>query len=159
MTFHRNDHELEQLVSIQCELLQSLGLHGRVLEMPTEELGASAHRKMDVEVWMPGRNEYGEVCSASVVETIGQTINVVQNKVVGKLTGDLVKKSLGLIQVDEGEVEEVVSLKDYRKAKKLHAESNATTATATNQHTTTATFAAKKHFQKGTTTTAATAKK
>lgn len=48
-------HELEQLVSIQCELLQSLGLHGRVLEMPTEELGASAHRKMDVEVWMPGR--------------------------------------------------------------------------------------------------------
>jgi hypothetical protein len=57
-----------------------------------------------------------------VVETIGQTINVVQNKVVGKLTGDLVKKSLGLIQVDEGEVEEVVSLKDYRKAKKLHAE-------------------------------------
>ena len=57
-----------------------------------------------------------------VVETIGQTINVVQNKVVGKLTGDLVKKSLGLLQVDEGEVEEVVSLKDYRKAKKLHAE-------------------------------------
>ena len=57
-----------------------------------------------------------------VVETIGQTINVVQNKVVGKITGDLVKKSLGLLQVDEGEVEEVVSLKDYRKAKKLHAE-------------------------------------
>ena len=64
-TLEQADHELEQLVSIQCELLQSLGLHGRVLEMPTEELGASAHRKMDVEVWMPGRNEYGEVCSAS----------------------------------------------------------------------------------------------
>ena len=33
--------------------------------MPTEELGASAHRKLDVEVWMPGRKEFGEVCSAS----------------------------------------------------------------------------------------------
>ena len=52
-------------VHIQCDLLQQLGLHGRVLQMPTEELGASAHRKLDVEVWMPGRNEFGEVCSAS----------------------------------------------------------------------------------------------
>ena len=33
--------------------------------MPTEELGASANRKFDVEVYMPGRGAYGEVCSAS----------------------------------------------------------------------------------------------
>ena len=33
----------------------------RVLDMPTEELGAPASRKFDIEVWMPGRNEYGEV--------------------------------------------------------------------------------------------------
>ena len=37
----------------------------RVLEMPTGELGGPAHRKLDVEVWMPGRAEFGEVCSAS----------------------------------------------------------------------------------------------
>ena len=33
----------------------------RVLDMPTEELGASAYRKFDIEVWMPGRDDYGEV--------------------------------------------------------------------------------------------------
>ena len=37
----------------------------RVLEMPTGELGSPAHRKYDIEVWMPGRGEYGEVTSAS----------------------------------------------------------------------------------------------
>lgn len=37
----------------------------RVLEMPTGELGCSAHRKYDIEVWMAGRGEYGEVTSAS----------------------------------------------------------------------------------------------
>lgn len=33
--------------------------------MPTQELGASAYRKYDVEAWMPGREEWGEVSSAS----------------------------------------------------------------------------------------------
>ena len=28
--------------------------------MPTEELGAPAYRKYDIEAWMPGRGEYGE---------------------------------------------------------------------------------------------------
>jgi len=30
--------------------------------MPTEELGASAARKYDMEAWMPGRGKWGEVC-------------------------------------------------------------------------------------------------
>lgn len=29
--------------------------------MPTEELGASAYRKYDMEAWMPGRQKWGEV--------------------------------------------------------------------------------------------------
>lgn len=32
-----------------------------VLDMPTEELGASAYRKYDIEAWMPGKNDWGEV--------------------------------------------------------------------------------------------------
>lgn len=35
----------------------------RVLDMPTEELGASAARKYDMEAWMPGRGKWGEVGS------------------------------------------------------------------------------------------------
>ncbi|CAD6926107.1 unnamed protein product [Tilletia controversa] len=33
--------------------------------MPTEELGASACRKYDIEAWMPGRGSWGEISSAS----------------------------------------------------------------------------------------------
>lgn len=33
--------------------------------MPTEELGASAYRKYDIEAWMPGRGCWGEVSSLS----------------------------------------------------------------------------------------------
>jgi len=33
--------------------------------MPTEELGASAYRKYDVEAWMPGRGGWGEISSTS----------------------------------------------------------------------------------------------
>lgn len=33
--------------------------------MPTEELGASAYRKYDVEAWMPGRGSWGEISSTS----------------------------------------------------------------------------------------------
>lgn len=37
----------------------------RLLDMPSEELGASAARKFDIEAWMPGRKMFGEVSSAS----------------------------------------------------------------------------------------------
>ncbi len=30
--------------------------------MPSEELGLSAHRKYDIETWMPAKGFYGEVC-------------------------------------------------------------------------------------------------
>jgi seryl-tRNA synthetase len=33
--------------------------------MASEELGASAYRKFDCEVWYPGRNQFGEVTSTS----------------------------------------------------------------------------------------------
>lgn len=33
--------------------------------MPSEELGASAYRKYDMEAWMPGRGKWGEISSTS----------------------------------------------------------------------------------------------
>jgi seryl-tRNA synthetase len=39
--------------------------NSRVLDMPSDDLGASAYRKFDIEAWMPSRNGYGEVTSAS----------------------------------------------------------------------------------------------
>lgn len=64
-----SDPMMEELVALQKEVVRGLGLSARVLEMPSEELGAPAWRKVDMEAWMPGRGKWGEVRSgeASVV--------------------------------------------------------------------------------------------
>lgn len=58
------------MLAIQKEVLQSLGLHCRILEMPSSDLGASAIRKQDVEAFFPSRREkdggWGEVTSTSI---------------------------------------------------------------------------------------------
>ncbi len=60
---------LDEIVSIQTEILQSLGLHCRILEMPSADLGASATRKRDIEAFFPSRRPkdegWGEVTSVS----------------------------------------------------------------------------------------------
>lgn len=76
------DEVFEEMVDMQTEILGSLGLHCRVLQMPAGDLGASATRKNDIEAWFPsrakrdtadgggkGRNDaegWGEVTSASI---------------------------------------------------------------------------------------------
>ncbi|KAI0485806.1 hypothetical protein F4859DRAFT_472471 [Xylaria cf. heliscus] len=61
-----------EMVDAQTEILASLGLHCRVLEMPSSDLGASATRKIDIEAFFPSRaaqglnDGWGEVTSASV---------------------------------------------------------------------------------------------
>ena len=59
----------DEIVSIQTEILQSLGLHCRILEMPSTDLGASASRKRDIEAFFPSRrlkdDGWGEVTSVS----------------------------------------------------------------------------------------------
>lgn len=60
----------DEIVDLQTEILSGLGLHCRVLEMPTIDLGASAARKIDIETYFPSRRErdngWGEVTSASI---------------------------------------------------------------------------------------------
>ncbi|KAK9249171.1 hypothetical protein V1506DRAFT_527233 [Lipomyces tetrasporus] len=60
-----SDHMLEELRELQEDIISGLGLHARVLEMQGSDLGASAYRKYDIEAWMPGRQNWGEVTSAS----------------------------------------------------------------------------------------------
>lgn len=61
---------LTEMVEIQTEILSSLGLPCRVLEMPSSDLGASAYRKIDIEAMFPSRKKrddgWGEVTSASI---------------------------------------------------------------------------------------------
>ncbi|MDD5415681.1 MAG: serine--tRNA ligase [Candidatus Daviesbacteria bacterium] len=55
----------QYLLSLEEKIYQELKIPYRVVEMCTGDLGAMAARKFDIEAWMPGRNEYGEVTSTS----------------------------------------------------------------------------------------------
>jgi len=55
----------EYILKMEEEIYQELDLPYRVVEMCTGDLGAMAARKFDIEVWMPGRGDYGEVTSTS----------------------------------------------------------------------------------------------
>ncbi|CAF3797480.1 unnamed protein product [Rotaria magnacalcarata] len=54
-----------EIVRLETLMFEELGLHFRILDMPTEELGLSAYRKYDIETWMPAKEFYGEISSAS----------------------------------------------------------------------------------------------
>lgn len=56
---------LHQVLDIEREMFDSLGLAYRVLDMSPDELGDPAARKYDIEAWMPGRNFWGEISSCS----------------------------------------------------------------------------------------------
>lgn len=64
-TASNSDKELHKILELQKSIVKDLGLCARLLEMPTEELGASAHQKFDIEAWIPSRNDWGEITSAS----------------------------------------------------------------------------------------------
>ncbi len=55
----------EQIVAIEEEIFQGLKIPYQVIDTATGDLGGPAYRKYDLEAWMPGRKEYGEVTSAS----------------------------------------------------------------------------------------------
>eukprot|EP00108_Taenia_solium_P012203 TsM_000894900 transcript=TsM_000894900 gene=TsM_000894900 len=59
------DRVFERIVEFQKKLYSDLELHFRVLEMPTSELGNPAHRKIDIEAFMPGEGIFGEVTISS----------------------------------------------------------------------------------------------
>lgn len=64
----KSDAMLETLLSIEEEIVQSLGIPYRVVDTCTGDLGGPAYRKYDIEAWMPGRGEsgdWGEITSTS----------------------------------------------------------------------------------------------
>jgi seryl-tRNA synthetase len=57
--------EHERMVSWQEQMLQSLGLAYRVIDVAAGDLGTSAARKYDVEAWIPSQSSYRELTSTS----------------------------------------------------------------------------------------------
>ncbi|MCI2257183.1 serine--tRNA ligase [Domibacillus sp. PGB-M46] len=60
--------ELEKLTGHAEKVLQLLGLPYRVLDMCSADLGFTAAKKYDIEVWLPSYNEYKEISSCSNFE-------------------------------------------------------------------------------------------
>jgi len=58
-----SQHEL--LTSHAEQVLQRLGLHYRVITLCTGDLGFSANKTYDIEVWLPGLQAYREISSCS----------------------------------------------------------------------------------------------
>lgn len=59
----------DELLEMQTEILTSLSLPCRVLEMPTGDLGASATRKRDIEALFPSRLRHGSNAGAAAVDS------------------------------------------------------------------------------------------
>jgi seryl-tRNA synthetase len=57
--------ELEALTRDAEELLQKLNLHYRVMTLSTGDMGFTAAKTYDIEVWLPGQETYREISSCS----------------------------------------------------------------------------------------------
>ena len=56
---------LEALTGHAEEVLRRLNLHYRLMSLCTGDLGFSAEKTYDLEVWLPGQNRYREISSCS----------------------------------------------------------------------------------------------
>jgi seryl-tRNA synthetase len=67
-TPEKSYEELEALTTDAERILQLLGLHYRVVELCTGDLGFGSAKTYDIEVWSPGQNAFLEVSSCSNFE-------------------------------------------------------------------------------------------
>jgi seryl-tRNA synthetase len=64
-TAEQSDSEHERMTSCAEEVLKRLGLPFRTMVLSTGDMGFSARRTYDIEVWLPGQNTYREISSCS----------------------------------------------------------------------------------------------
>jgi seryl-tRNA synthetase len=60
-----SQEEHDGILAIEEEIAQELGFHYRVQNIAVGDLGASAAKKYDIEVWLPGQQRYRELTSCS----------------------------------------------------------------------------------------------
>ncbi len=121
--------ELEKLTSDAEEVLKLLGLPYRVVELCTGDLGFSAAKTYDIEVWFPSQSRYREISSCSNCEDFqARRMNTRfkdsngKNRFVHTLNGSglAVGRTLAAIlenyQREDGSVEVPEVLRDYMKA-------------------------------------------
>ena len=99
------------------EFFQSLEIPFRALEMCTGDLGSQAARKFDLEAWMPGREDWGEVTSTSnTTDFQSRNLNIKfkqgeKSEFVHTVNGTLVATSRAIIAILENFQQEDGSVK------------------------------------------------
>lgn len=61
----QSDKVFEEMVACASDMLEALGLPFRQMQLCTGDMGFSAARTIDLEVWLPGQNCYREISSIS----------------------------------------------------------------------------------------------
>ena len=61
----KSNEEHERMTSAAENILKKLGLHFRTMLLCTGDMGFSARKTYDIEVWLPGQNAYREISSCS----------------------------------------------------------------------------------------------
>ena len=60
-----SDNELERMLSCAEAILKELNIHYRIMTLCTGDMGFAAQKTYDIEVWLPGENNYREISSCS----------------------------------------------------------------------------------------------
>jgi seryl-tRNA synthetase len=60
-----SDRVFDEMVSCASDLLKSLGLHHRLVNLCGGDLGFGAAKTTDIEVWLPGQDRFREISSIS----------------------------------------------------------------------------------------------
>jgi seryl-tRNA synthetase len=126
--------ELEKMVANAEKVLQLLGLHYRVINLCTGDMGFASAKTYDIEVWAPGQGTYLEVSSCSNCEDFqSRRMNMRfkteagENKLPHILNGSgtaLARLFVALIethQQEDGSVVIPAALQPYLKAEKISA--------------------------------------
>ena len=61
----KSDEELERLLKRASKVLDLLRLPYRIVTLSTGDMGFSASKTYDIEVWLPSQNKYREISSCS----------------------------------------------------------------------------------------------
>jgi seryl-tRNA synthetase len=62
----KSAEEHERMLACAEEVLKRLGIHYRVMQLCTGDMGFGARRTYDIEAWLPGQDTYREISSVSV---------------------------------------------------------------------------------------------
>ncbi len=126
--------ELEKMVANAEKVLQLLGLHYRVINLCTGDMGFASAKTYDIEVWAPGQGTYLEVSSCSNCEDFqARRMNMRfkteagENKLPHILNGSgtaLARLFVALIETHQqadGSVNIPAALQPYLKAERISA--------------------------------------